>query len=71
MVCHEASLGIRFRVERRVFGRGFNYLDLKLKVCRIMAFYRFWAVILPTFVGSGKFFLGFLLEGFAGFGLRT
>ena len=23
------------------------------KVCRIMAFYRFWAIILPTFGGLG------------------
>ena len=27
------------------------YLDPK--ICRIMAFYRFWAIILPTFWGSG------------------
>ena len=24
------------------------------KVCRIIAFYRFWAIILPTFGGLGK-----------------
>ena len=25
-----------------------------LKVCRIIAFYRFWAIILPTFGGLGN-----------------
>ena len=24
------------------------------KVCRIIAFYRFWAIILPTFGGPGR-----------------
>ena len=29
------------------------YLD-PLKVCRTIAFYRFWAIVLPTFGGLGK-----------------
>ena len=27
------------------------------KVCRIIAFYRFWAIILPTFEGLGRVML--------------
>ena len=30
-------------------GLGFTWTP---KVCRIMAFYRYWAMILPTFIGG-------------------
>ena len=33
------------------------------KVCRIIAFYRFWAIILPTFEGLGKGTLQIILYG--------
>ena len=32
-------------------GLGFTWTP---KVCRIMAFYRFWAIILPILGGSGR-----------------
>ena len=38
------------------------------KVCRIMAFYRYWAIILPTFRGFGKLKLG-ILKGLESRGL--
>ena len=50
--------GAPFWVECGVRGRVFGALGLRLawtpKVCRIIAFYRFWAIVLPTFGGLGR-----------------
>ena len=43
--CSETIYTLRFRVYR---------VTLALKVCRIIAFYRFWAIILPSFEVLGR-----------------
>ena len=55
-------LGLGFRIWAGlivVFVQGFRVSGLKtptwtLKVGRIIAFYRFWAIVLPTFGGLGN-----------------
>ena len=43
---------VRFASGTKLFGD--KGLSCTPKVCRIIAFYRFWAIILPTFGGPGK-----------------
>ena len=43
-----------FEVTRQTKSIDFYFIPGPPKVCRIVALYRFWAIILPTFGGLGN-----------------